>query len=275
MATVNGYLEGRVRTYTPNQDTLAAARRRKEEILKRLYDDHIVHMFETGSLNHGTGIWGYSDVDYFVQFFGDKPTPTTALERIRSSMVARYPYTNIRVSRPAVKVDFTNGVKVELVPAYATGEVDVYWIPDPTDSAKWMKSAPKKHLQYVNEAQAQQANTKNVIRLMKLWKALRSVPVSSFYLEMRTAQYMKSQYSAVSTSAGVDAVFSALSQNRMSTMFDPTFSGGSFAPTSTLNYHSQAMTKLSNASTNLLTSAILNLSGNPDGAIEPLRKVFE
>lgn len=120
----------------------------------------------------------HSDVDYFVKFYDSKPTPQTALARIKSSMQSLYPTTAIRVSRPAVKLDFTKQVKVELVPAYARDADDVYWIPDPTDSSKWMKSAPQKHLDYVNAAQRRRSNTKTAVRLLKLWKAVKAVPIS-------------------------------------------------------------------------------------------------
>lgn len=275
MSTVIGYLNERTNFYTPTSDALAAARSRKSYILKRLYDDHIVHMFETGSLTHGTGLWWHSDVDYFVQFFDDRPMPSTALERIRTSMKALYPSTNIRISRPAVKLDFTNGVKVELVPAYATGEDGVYWIPDPTDSTKWMKSAPKKHLAYVNEAQRKNDNAKKAIRVLKIWKAVKSVPVSSFYLEMRMAKYMSNSSASESVDGAVASVIYDLYKIGMASMQDPTLWGGMFAAASSEGNKTIAVSKALNAAAPALEAFVLRSQGEHEGAILKWKKVLE
>ncbi|MGF9660645.1 nucleotidyltransferase [Arthrobacter crystallopoietes] len=276
MASVSGYLNEQADFYTPKRDYLDAARNRRSAIESRLDKDLTVTTFiETGSLTHGTGLWLYSDVDYFVRFYDQRPTPTTALQRIKSSMQALYPNTYIRISSPAVKLTFSAGVSVELVPAYATGTDELYYIPDPTDSSKWMLSGPQKHLKYVNEANRHQSETKKVARLLKLWKAKRNVPVSSFYLEMRTAQYMKTQYTPVGVMDGLGGVMSAMVKDKMAGFLDPTFTAGFIDPTSTSNYHVEALSKLNTASSHLLISTIEDLGGDKLGAIATLRKVFE
>lgn len=275
MVTIASYLNERADFFTPKKDYLDSARSRRASIDGRLDRDYVVSTFETGSLTHGTGLWLYSDVDYFVRFYGEMPSPATALQRIRSAMVSLYPTTSIRVSSPAVKLSFSTGVSVELVPAYATGVPEMYRIPDPTDSSRWMLSAPQKHLAYVNEAQRRQPETKKVARLLKLWKAKRRVPVSSFYLEMRTAQYMKTRFAAVSVSEGLQEVMSLMSQDRMATIYDPTFVGGSIAPTSTSGYHTEAMSKLSTAKLNLAGAALSAVLGKTEAAIDAWKRVLD
>ncbi len=275
MATVKSYLEGRVDYYRPTQDGLATARSRYNAIYNRLNDDHVVSMFETGSMTHGTGLWFHSDVDYFVRFYGTRPTPDTALGNIKASMQKLYPSTSIRVSRPAVKLDFTNGVKVELVPAYPTGVADEYWIPDPTDRSKWMKSAPDKHLQYVSAAQKTQPNTKSAIRLLKIWKSMKQVPVSSFYLEMRMAKYMTAQTSPVGLESAVRAVVGQLSTSGFASLQDPTSYAGLLHACSTSTYRETAKLKVATAHSRLLQAVLADLGGNPDGAVAELKRVFD
>jgi hypothetical protein len=64
---------------------------------------------------------------------------------------------------------------------------DDYDIPDPT-GVGWIRSNPVKHLEFVNRAQQRDDRAKNLVRLIKTWRFFNSVPVSSIYLEMRTAK---------------------------------------------------------------------------------------
>src|ERR1017187_2855659 len=62
---------------------------------------------ETGSFHHGTGVRGYSDVDLLVSIGYERPgSSDTALGWVKSALLARFPSTKIRVSRPAVVVEF-------------------------------------------------------------------------------------------------------------------------------------------------------------------------
>lgn len=185
-ATMSAYYNELIEFFKPSAE-IESSRSRRSTIETRLDDDHVVSMFETGSLRHGTAIWLYSDVDFFVRFYDTRPTPDTALDRIKRSMTAIYPNTSIRISKPAVKLAFTSGVDVELVPAYEAAESDTYWIPDPKGG--WMKSSPALHNKYVNQANTKHSQVKMTIRLLKIWKARKSVPISSFYLEMLVARY--------------------------------------------------------------------------------------
>ncbi len=54
-----------------------------------------------------------------------------------------------------------------------------------------MKTYPKQHNTYVNSVNAKLGGgAKRLARQLKVWKYQRSVPVSSCYLEMRSAKYL-------------------------------------------------------------------------------------
>lgn len=55
----------------------------------------------------------------------------------------------------------------------------------------WIRSNPLKHNEYVNQTRDQIPEAKRFIRLIKEWKYQRRVPVSSLYLEMRAAKYLR------------------------------------------------------------------------------------
>lgn len=190
-ATAASMMESLIRAMTPGEEArIAAARHRKriEDWLKK--DLQIVRMRETGSWHHGTALDGFSDVDYFVTMPGSRPAASsTALETLRSALSRGISSALATVDRPAVRLRyFDDGPAVEITPAYYH-DTDDYYIPDP-DGLGWIRSNPAVHMEYVNRAQkATHGRAKSLIRLVKTWKERNSIPLSSFYLEMRTAQY--------------------------------------------------------------------------------------
>lgn len=185
-------LESLIRTMTPDAAARSAAAKHRKEIEEWLmYDLDIIHMRETGSWHHGTALSGFSDVDYFVSMRGTRPSSSaTALEELRASLSRGIPGAYVSLDRPAVRLGyFEDGPAVEVTPAYLR-DTDDYDIPDPDGTTGWIRSNPAVHLEYVDRAQKETyGRAKGLIRLVKTWKSWNNVPLSSFYLEMRTAQY--------------------------------------------------------------------------------------
>lgn len=202
--------------------------------------------FQTGSFNHGTAVSVYSDVDYFADPGGVQPgSSDTALNSFRSALQAYFPTTTVRVSRPAVVVEFANGSEgYEVVPAYhqrGTGSGRVYDIPGP--SAGWIESAPDTHLSYVN---GRISGTKSLARLLKAWKYYRDVPISSFYLEMRAARYAAGEHSIL-YSWDVLGVLRELQGHELAEMNDPSGVTGRFSACSSAALKTEALSKLNTA----------------------------
>ena len=209
-------------------------------------------MFQSGSFAHGTGIAGHSDVDYFVSLKTDRPSSSdTILSSVRNTLQERFPTTDIHVSRPAVVLEFGQGYeRVEVIPAYAYNEVDdgmKYKIPSvvPTE---WMESTPKAHLKYVNgsDINVPAGSTKRLIRLAKAWKYYCNVPISSFYLEMRAAAYMREQQSYIPW-LDIYYFLKRLDNGKLAAMNDPTGSTGRIYACSTTPKAEEALSKLSSA----------------------------
>ncbi|MGO2061402.1 MAG: SMODS domain-containing nucleotidyltransferase [Microbacteriaceae bacterium] len=190
-ATAQSTLASIIKAMTPDEDARIAAASHRASIESWLESDlNIIRMRETGSWHHGTAINNNSDVDYFVTMSGPRPANSRdALEKLRASLVRGLPECLVRIDRPAVRITYFDGTPaVEITPAYYK-ETDDYDIPDPSGTG-WIRSNPAVHLDYVNKAQkATESRAKSLIRLVKTWKAWSAVPISSFYLEMRTAQY--------------------------------------------------------------------------------------
>lgn len=189
--TASSMLESLICSMTPDKAARSDAAKHRKEIEEWLKTDlGILRMRETGSWHHGTALDGFSDVDYFVSMRDSCPSSsTTALEDLRASLSRGIPGAYVSIDRPAVRLRyFEDGPDVEITPAYIR-ETDDYDIPDP-GSAGWIRSNPAVHLEYVDRAQQETGGrAKGLIRLVKTWKSCNNVPLSSFYLEMRTAQY--------------------------------------------------------------------------------------
>ena len=190
-ATASSMLESLIRSMTPNEAARSGAAKHRKEIEEWLKTDlGILRMRETGSWHHGTALDGFSDVDYFVSMRDSCPSSsTTALEDLCASLSRGIPGAYASIDRPAVRLRyFEDGPDVEITPAYIR-ETDDYDIPDP-GSTGWIRSNPAVHLEYVDRAQQETGGrAKGLIRLVKTWKSCNNLPLSSFYLEMRTAQY--------------------------------------------------------------------------------------
>ncbi|WP_341722290.1 SMODS domain-containing nucleotidyltransferase [Streptomyces rimosus] len=151
---------------------------------------------ETGSFTHGTGVRGHCDVDLLVSIKASRPNSSdTALGWVKSTLQASFPSTEVVVRRPTVQVRFNGGAETwEVLPGFVTlrgGDTPVYDIPGAAGG--WLDSAPTAHLGYVNEVNqipAVAGGAKRLARLAKAWKYYNNVPISSFYLEMRAAQYV-------------------------------------------------------------------------------------
>lgn len=180
---------------------------------------------ESGSWSHGTAVAGNSDVDYMALFRDDqKPLrPSTALSKLKDVLSdAHWGVVSCRVSSPTVKVQFFSAPHFEIVPAYfkrKVGDEFLLDIPGPADD--WVESAPLAHNRFVTSVNTDlQGKVKPLVRLVKAWKYYQQVPVSSFYLEMRTAKYASGETTIL---YGIDLVrvFRELTDCEMRSMNDP------------------------------------------------------
>lgn len=272
--TAGQYLSSLVSTWTPSSGYFDAHRRHKGAIEARLDSWYGLHdMFETGSLRHGTGIWHYSDADYFASMKGFRPSSDTALYNVKRALQDRYPNTTIQIRKPTVKCLFANGTEVvEVCPAYPA-DGGGYWIPDPRDG-DWMKSHPKDHNAFVNEANLKHdGGAKKLARLAKLWKYQRSVPISSCYLEMRAAKYAVDEPGWI-LYVDLHEFLERLLDGGLAAMNDPTGLGSRFSPCSSATTKADALSKLDTAVSRAKAAMDYESAGNHEAAVERLKMVF-
>lgn len=271
--TASAYLTSLASNYTPTPSAFSAARGHRAAVEVRL-DAYlgVREMFETGSLKHGTGVRWYSDADYIVSLKGERPSSEwTTLNKVKETLQGRFTSTTIVIRRPAVVCRFADG-PVEVVPAFGHASGG-YWIPDPTGG--WMRSHPKDHNAYVNDANKTPVGAAKLLaRLAKILKYKRSIPMSSCYLEMRAARYATKQSTWIAP-WDLHDFLKELYDADLAAMNDPTGLGSRFKATSSDSDHEDALSKLNTAVTRASKAKQANRDQDHDTAIYWLKKIFD
>ncbi|BBZ30273.1 hypothetical protein MMAD_45680 [Mycolicibacterium madagascariense] len=266
---------------TPSEAERTAAAGHRQAIYTKLNDTYGLHrMFETGSFKHGTGVSSYSDVDYFASLKSTKPQLSSSiLTSVRDTLKERFPYTYIHVSRPAVVLDFNEGREaVEVIPAYAktklTSDDMKFNIPGVVD--EWLESTPEAHAKYVNESNnvtGVSGGAKSLARLAKAWKYHMNVPISSFYLEMRAASYMRNeQY--IDYPQDLKRLLGSLKDSQLAAMNDPTGNTGRIEPCSSQAKREEAISKLDTANNRADWAVYYQKQGKIEEAFEKWDLLF-
>lgn len=189
------------------------------------------NFFETGSFGNSTGVRHYSDTDYFAVMPAAKVYNDSSytLRKVKEALQSTFWKTaGIIVATPAVKIPFGNYASETLeitpctfnglfnTPVGSKGSYDI-----PNFEGGWMKSSPQAHNAYVNrEDERLGFKLKPLIRLLKAWKFYNNVPVSSFYLELRTTKYAEGESSIV-YDIDVKRVMKVIYDNDLASIQDP------------------------------------------------------
>jgi len=237
---------------TPTITESEAAKRHRSSIEACLKTNfQITRFFRTGSFGNGTSIRGCSDVDYFASIPTKKlkQNSSATLREVREVLDARFPNTGVRVRTPAVLVPFGTDAceSTEVVPADFIGKDEngylVYEIAD--GERGWMRSSPGAHNAWVTKVNNQLGRkVKSLVRFIKAWKYFRSVPISSFYLELRVTKYASEQDSIV-YSIDVKNIFKQLWDKQLAAIQDSMGVSGYIYPCSTDAQKTDALSKLS------------------------------
>jgi hypothetical protein len=279
--TVNQAFDVFFERLTPFESQRTASARHRASIESSLRKALRVSTFrETGSFSHGTGVRNHCDVDLLVSIRGGRPgSSDTALGWVKDALSSSFPYTTVRVSRPAVVVEFADGAETwEIIPGFLTdrGGPGVFIYDIPGAASGWLDSAPGEHIEYVNEVNGTsgiRGGAKKLSRLAKAWKYYMKVPVSSFYLEMRAAHYMSGEKSFIPV-WDVCRYLEELNRLQLSAMNDPTGNVGRFYACSSTSKGADALSKLKTAVTRARNALDAENSGDAATAFYYLDLLF-
>ena len=179
----------------PTVGQIDAAERHLSAIKTRLSSAFTLKSFlKTGSFSRGTFNKDSSDVDVFAVFSrGDMRwgpsyvTSTTALDRIKVELEARFRNTHVRRDIHAIVVEFSD-CQVDVVPAFFKGVTEQNWplYSIPNGSGGWMEASPALHNAYIDQEDTPASGKiRGTARLLKYWRDGR--PLSSFHIELLLA----------------------------------------------------------------------------------------
>ena len=257
---------------TPSSSETAAARKHRQSIEQCIRVNFGLNRFwRTGSFGNGTSISGFSDVDYMASIpRGNlKQNSSTSLAKLREALNTRFPNTGVHTACPAVVVPFGTDKKetTEITPADRVGESGkhaVYDIPD--CDGDWMKSSPDAHNSYVRDIDQSLSNkVKPLVRFIKAWKYFRSVPVSSFYLELRVAKYAAGE-SSILYATDVERILRELNRIGLANIRDPMGVSGYVSPCRTEAQLQDAKSKLATATSRATKANAAERAGNTKDA---------
>jgi Second Messenger Oligonucleotide or Dinucleotide Synthetase domain len=236
---------------TPLESEREARAKHKDDVEAALRNSiEIGRFLEIGSFHHGTGIRRHCDVDLLVCIKSAKPgSSDTALGWVKNALTASFPNTRVRVSRPAVVIEFANGTEAwKVIPGFSAGRGDdnvrVYEIPGAETG--WMGTAPEAHASYLDEINSigkVSGGAKKLARLAKAWRYYNEVPISSFYLEMRAAEYISGEETHIPV-WDICGLLQKLDQLGLAPMKDPKTVAGQFDPCLTPGMREEAVSKL-------------------------------
>ncbi|MBL8879124.1 MAG: hypothetical protein JNG88_08395 [Phycisphaerales bacterium] len=241
---------------TPSSTESEAAKSHRASIKACIEKNYTLYRFvRIGSFGNGTSISGHSDVDYLAEVATGnlKENSSYSLTTLRDVLDARFPNTGVGVRCPAVRVPFGTNSKdtTEVVigddtARKSSGHV-IYNIAD--CSGGWMDTAPDAHKAYVvKQDDRLGGKVRPLVRYIKAWKFYQSVPISSFYLEMRVAEYASGE-SSILYSIDVKQFLARLVSREMAALQDPVGVSGYIQPCKTQVQRDEAWSKLRTAAT--------------------------
>lgn len=281
--TVHSAFGSFLRSEIPSYDTeLAAAagsRRGIDRCLRREFGLERP-VFRSGSHRKGTTVGGQSDLDFFAvlpQAEARGILPASFMAKVRKCLAKRYSSTRIRASGPAVVLRFGQGNRsADVVPAVVStvrGSIPIYRIVASTVAQTWLHTNPEVHAEHFRAADEYSGGTlKPLTRILKAWKYFRSVPISSFYLEMLATTLVPRE--GFTCAQGVREVLQILSTRDLRSLRDPAGISGLLHPCTSEKKRDTAQAKVDYALDHAQRAVRAERNGNHEEAIRQWRIVF-
>ena len=227
----------------PSEREVERTAQHAKQIRTRLEQSYNLRkLFSAGSFPRQTFVHGSSDIDLFAVFSRDDlrcgeryVNSSTALSNLKQDLEGRYPSSAVYRDVHAVVVEFSDAVKVDVVPSRFHGMTHVnrpiYRMPD--GNGDWMLTSPESHAGYIAEADGKSVGKlRRTAQLMKFWRQCRtpSVPLSSFHIEMLLAASRICE-GARSYATCVTELFQLLAQRECQGFRDPLQISGNIGAT--------------------------------------------
>lgn len=179
---------------------------RYQAITKRLNQDFwnsmsdIEHSRYVGSYGRGTAVRGFSDLDMLFQLKYDDYLRYNAysgngqsalLQDVRNSIKKTYPKTDVGGDGQVVVVEFSDGMKFEVVPCFINKD-NSFTYPDSNDGGKWKATDPLPEIQAIADLDKNcNGNLKELCRMTRAWKNEWNVPIGGLLIDTLAHNFLK------------------------------------------------------------------------------------
>lgn len=266
---------------SPKKHESRLALRHRVSIRRSLQKEFDIQTFsQCGSFGNGTSIAGHSDADYLAWLPASlvPSNSKTMLREVCAGLKRAFPRTKgLCTNSPAIKVPFGKiaSETTEVVPAKKCGQTPagfaVYKIAD--GKGGWLKTSPNAHNAAIKAQDILlHKRLKPLVCFLKAWKYHNKVPVSSFYLEMCAARYMKPK-SKVVYERDLAGFFAHLDKN-LSDVRDPTGISGLIKPCCSLAKADTTRSKIKTAASRSQKALDACSKGNVREAFKYWRLLF-
>ncbi|WP_347019122.1 SMODS domain-containing nucleotidyltransferase [Acinetobacter calcoaceticus] len=189
-----------------SETTVFNIKYRVEQITKRINLDFwgiesgIRHSLYVGSYGRGTDIHT-SDIDLIIElpfemysrysnYIGNGQS--ALIQAVKDSIKKTYSSTYVRGDGQVVKLNFTDGICFEIVPAFLNSDGINYTYPDTNDGGSWKVTKPREEKNALNQLNIDSnKNLKRLCRMARAWKDQWNVPISGILLDTLAYRFME------------------------------------------------------------------------------------
>lgn len=189
-----------------SDDVVSNVSYRAKQITKRVNTDFRGLVNDTnyslfvGSYGRGTDIF-VSDIDMIIQlpyeqyekYNGYQTNGQSALlQAVRDSIKKTYSTTHIGGDGQVVKLNFTDGICYEIVPAFINKDGESFTYPDTNGGGKWKVTNPKAEIKEINSVNNNwNKNLKRLCRMARAWKDKWDVPIGGLLIDTLAYNFLK------------------------------------------------------------------------------------
>lgn len=178
---------------------------RYKQITRRLnieywdWDNETSFSKYVGSYGRGTAVRGFSDLDIIFQlpasvkfridnYVGNGQS--ALLQEVKLKLQKTYWNTDIGGDGQVVVINFSDGMKFEVVPAFKNDD-DSFTYPDSNSGGKWKKTDPvPENNEVASTDEVTNGNMKCLCKMMKVWKNEWSVPMGGLLIDTLAHRFL-------------------------------------------------------------------------------------
>ena len=179
---------------------------RTKQITKRInsdfrgIDSDTRYSLFVGSYGRGTDIH-VSNIDLIVQLpyeeYAKYDSYTTngqsaLLQAVRNSIAKTYSSSYISGDGQVVKLNFTDGICFEILPAFINKDDRSFTYPDTNNGGRWRVTDPRSEIAQINESNGHwNKNLKRLCRMARAWKDKWDVPMGGLLIDTLAYNFLK------------------------------------------------------------------------------------